>query len=386
MAMPRMRAVIFDLDGVLIDSERLMHEVTGEIVREHFGKAYEPERFAALLGRSPRDAVAELIAALELPCSVDEYLALSSPRLNERWASAAPIPGAARLVRHLHARGVPIAVATSSERPSVERKMGAHSDWFGLFAGRVVTSTDVPAAKPAPDVFLRACSLLPGAIEPSECVVIEDSPNGIVAARAAGMRAVALISDSVPVAAYDAAAPNERLLSLYDASPATWGLPPFADRVARTVPCDAPLRLRGEVVRGFGRGSKELGIPTANLPADAYAELLCAAACGIYHGWAQVDDGPVRKMVTSVGRNPFYGNKMRTVEPHILHAFSDDFYGATLRLVIVGWVRSEANFESLEALIRAIRADIETARVALDEPVFAAARSDAFFVQAAAGT
>lgn len=376
------RAVIFDLDGVLIDSERLMHEVTAEVIAAHFApKVYEPEKFVSLLGRSPRDAVGQLIAQLELPCSVDEYLALSLPRLNDKWAGASAIPGAARLVQHLHACGVPIAVATSSERASVARKMASHADWFGAcFGERVVTSTEVPRAKPAPDIFLAACALLPGGVQPRECVVIEDSPSGIRAARAAGMRAVALVSDAVPTAAYDEARPHERLLSLYSADPAAWGLPPFADLVRRTVPRLPALRLVGEVIRGFGRGSKELGIPTANLPADAYAELLSGAACGIYHGFAQVGDGPVLKMVTSVGRNPFYGNSAKTVEPHILHTFPADFYGATLRLLIVGWIRPEANYESLGALISAIHADIETARHALDDPAYAAHKTDSLFV------
>jgi riboflavin kinase len=374
------KAVIFDLDGVLLDSEACVHRVTAELV-QRFGKTYDPNRFVHLLGRSPRDAVGRLIEELQLPLTVEEYLALSQPLLLEQWASSPAIPGAARLVLHLHRTGVPIAVATSCDRASLARKLEQHSSWFDAFGERVVTSSEVQASKPAPDLFLRACQLLPG-VTPADCIVIEDSPSGIAAARAAGMRSVALVSDAVPSEAYDAAAPDERLLSLYQVDPSAWGFEPFADLVRATVPREPPLRLTGTVVRGFGRGSKELGIPTANLPADAYAELIGATTCGIYHGWAQVDDGPVLKMVTSVGRNPYYANETKTVEPHILYTFTGDFYGATLRLLIVGYIRPEANFSSLEALIAAIHSDIDRARDALDDPFYAKFRSDKLFVPA----
>jgi HAD superfamily hydrolase (TIGR01509 family) len=304
----RARAVIFDCDGVLLDTERMVHEVCASIVTTVFHKTYEPERFTHLLGRAPRESVRLLIEGLELPCTVDEYLALAQPKLVAAWARTAPIAGAPRLVEHLAASGVPIALATSSDRPSLVAKMAAHADgWFGAFGGRVVTSSDVAQAKPAPDIFLAACALFPPelAITPADCVVIEDSPAGLTAARAAGMRAVALVTEGI---CYEAVAPDERLASLYALDPARWGLPPFTDHVGGTVSLGAaPLRFVGPVARGFGRGSKELGIPTANLAAEGFVELLGATSCGIYHGFAQVGGGPVFKMCTSIGRNPYYG-------------------------------------------------------------------------------
>eukprot|EP00802_Teleaulax_amphioxeia_P031095 Tamp_34104.p1 GENE.Tamp_34104~~Tamp_34104.p1 ORF type:complete len:198 (-),score=25.25 Tamp_34104:21-566(-) len=128
---------------------------------------------------------------------------------------------------------------------------------------------------------------------------------------------------------------------------------------------DPPVCLHGPVVKGFGRGSKTLGIPTANLPQDALAQLPADFAAGIYFGWASVDGAGPYKMVTSVGWNPFFDNKTMTVEPHLLHAFPADFYGSEIRIVITGYLRPEANFSSLEALIDAINLDIVSSRDAL---------------------
>lgn len=74
-----------------------------------------------------------------------------------------------------------------------------------------------------------------------------------------------------------------------------------------------PYFASGEVVKGFGRGSKQLGIPTANFPESVVDKLPEAYHNGVYYGWAQVEDGPVYKMVMSIGNNPYYNNEKRTM-------------------------------------------------------------------------
>lgn len=142
---------------------------------------------------------------------------------------------------------------------------------------------------------------------------------------------------------------------------------------------DAPLRLKGEVVRGFGRGSKDLGIPTANFPestVEGIPEDLCA---GVYFGWARLGgNDTVYPMVMSIGWNPFYHNTKKTAETHILHQFDEDFYGQELSVLCVGFIRAECDFESLQALIEAIENDISVARSALALPLFAADKMDDF--------
>uniref|UniRef100_A0A3P9Q9E3 Riboflavin kinase n=1 Tax=Poecilia reticulata TaxID=8081 RepID=A0A3P9Q9E3_POERE len=111
-----------------------------------------------------------------------------------------------------------------------------------------------------------------------------------------------------------------------------------------------PYFCRGEVVRGFGRGSKELGIPTANFPDSVVDNLPADISTGIYYGWACVGNGDVYKMVMSIGWNPYYKNTKKSMETHVIHKFKEDFYGQTLSVVLVGYIRSEKSFPSLGML------------------------------------
>lgn len=124
---------------------------------------------------------------------------------------------------------------------------------------------------------------------------------------------------------------------------------------------------QGVVTKGFGRGSKDLGIPTANFSEDVVSGLPSDFPTGIYHGWARVDDGPVYKMVMSIGWNPFFKNEKKSMETHILHKFDDDFYGSWLRVIICGYIRPEENYSSLDELIKAIHGDIAQAEKELSE-------------------
>ncbi|XP_025920142.1 riboflavin kinase [Apteryx rowi] len=140
-----------------------------------------------------------------------------------------------------------------------------------------------------------------------------------------------------------------------------------------------PYFCRGEVVKGFGRGSKELGIPTANFSEQVVESFPPDISTGIYYGWACVGNGDVHKMVLSIGWNPFYKNIKKSVETHIIHTFKEDFYGEMLSIVITGYIRPEKNFDSLEALISAIQEDIEEAKRQLDLPEHLKLKEDNFF-------
>eukprot|EP00934_Nitzschia_sp_Nitz4_P006020 Nitzschia sp. Nitz4//scaffold150_size53981//32792//33286//NITZ4_006679-RA/size53981-processed-gene-0.17-mRNA-1//1//CDS//3329537077//6010//frame0 len=131
------------------------------------------------------------------------------------------------------------------------------------------------------------------------------------------------------------------------------------------------------VVRGFGRGSKDLGIPTANLDPNT-AHFCCATSVadlptGIYWGFARIDsEATTYKTACSVGFNPVYGNDHKTIEPHLIAPTDDphrhvstcgesvlgDFYDKKIRLSLVGYLRPELPFEGLEKLIEAIKKDI----------------------------
>lgn len=132
-------------------------------------------------------------------------------------------------------------------------------------------------------------------------------------------------------------------------------------------------------MRGFGRGSKELGIPTANFPEHVVDSLPSDLPTGIYYGWGCVAHGDVHKMVMSIGWNPYYKNVKKSMETHIIHSYKEDFYGAMLSVIIVGYIRPEKSFDSLDSLISAIHSDIEEAKKRLDLPEFRIFKDDDFF-------
>ncbi|SPQ23156.1 be4df855-ff45-4d87-9ff7-333f2a2ac1b3 [Thermothielavioides terrestris] len=155
-----------------------------------------------------------------------------------------------------------------------------------------------------------------------------------------------------------------------------------------------PLRMSGLVISGFGRGSKELGIPTANLPVDdALTPWISSVPSGHHHNnhhhqprnqrLSPPPEQPtpgrsnnpttftVFPMVMSIGYNPFYKNTVRSAEVHVLHAFGADFYGVEMRLLICGFVREERDYAGLEALVADIRFDCDVARRSLARPAWA---------------
>ncbi|KAI3658330.1 hypothetical protein MP638_007304 [Amoeboaphelidium occidentale] len=142
-----------------------------------------------------------------------------------------------------------------------------------------------------------------------------------------------------------------------------------------------PVYLRGEVVKGFGRGSKELGIPTANFHESIADNLSEEIGTGIYFGWASISGfspNGVYPMVMSVGWNPFYKNERKSAEVHVIHDFGRDFYGATLKVIVMGFVRNEQNYSSLDALIADIKMDIKVAVASLERPEYHKYKQDAF--------
>lgn len=122
-----------------------------------------------------------------------------------------------------------------------------------------------------------------------------------------------------------------------------------------------PLYLSGTVVKGFGRGSKELGIPTANFSEEVADGVKLAN--GIYFGWASLM-GNGYPMVMSIGWNPFYKNTKKSVEVHLIQQL-EDFYGKKLDIVILGYMREERNYSSIKDLIDDINLDIQLALEAL---------------------
>lgn len=217
------KAVIFDMDGLLLDTEGIYTEVTNTIANWH-GKTFDWAVKQHSIGRGSQDFAEYVISALELPMSADEFLTVRQPMLDERFPHAQPMHGAEALVRHLAEHNIPIAVGTSSSLHYFHVKTGNHRSWFELFK-HVVTADhkDVKAAKPAPDIFLTAARLL--GVDPKDCLVFEDSPFGVTAAKTAGMYAVAVPDSHMPVSQYAHA--DLMLGSLAEFPLEDWGLPGY---------------------------------------------------------------------------------------------------------------------------------------------------------------
>ncbi|KAI0091867.1 riboflavin kinase [Irpex rosettiformis] len=144
-----------------------------------------------------------------------------------------------------------------------------------------------------------------------------------------------------------------------------------------------PIILSGSVQRGFGRGGKDLGCPTANLPDESLPPMSSVTQTGVYYGFAQVtpsNDGQstpltsqdtlVHPMVMSLGWNPFYKNKQLTAEIHVMHDFRKDFYGHEMKAIVLGYIRPELDYVSREALIEDIETDKRVALNCLTRPAY----------------
>lgn len=153
-----------------------------------------------------------------------------------------------------------------------------------------------------------------------------------------------------------------------------------------------PITLNGVIERGFGRGSKLLGFPTANIQITPENEKALEGMCtGVYFGFGIVTptEDPqntagcpggleavlehphgytVHKIAITIGKNPSFKNENKTIEAHILHKFESDFYGAYIRVVILGFLHPMIPFTTLDDLIKSISNDVANAEAELDNP------------------
>jgi HAD superfamily hydrolase (TIGR01509 family) len=210
------RAVAFDLDGVLVDSEERWTRAKRALVEETGGR-WKPEATRAMLGMSSPEWSGYLHDELGVPLAPDEINQAVVERMLEDYRRDLPlIDGATDAVRRL-ATQWPLALATSSNREVIDVVLET-SGLADAFAA-IVSSDEVARGKPAPDVYLEAAERL--GVGPADAAAIEDSTNGLLAARAAGMAVVAIPNPSFPPSEEALAAADVVLESIAELTPAT---------------------------------------------------------------------------------------------------------------------------------------------------------------------
>uniref|UniRef100_A0A336MMC7 pseudouridine 5'-phosphatase n=1 Tax=Culicoides sonorensis TaxID=179676 RepID=A0A336MMC7_CULSO len=220
------KAVIFDMDGLILDTEKVYQTVFADICKK-YNKPFPIQTRLKVLGTTERKSCAITVEDCQLPCTVDDFVKDYKTLSLQRLGNCDILRGAERLIRHLHDNDVPIALATSSGEDSVKVKTKNHQELFQLFHHKVMGSSDpeVKEGKPAPDIFLIAAQRFKEKVEPEECLVFEDAPNGVTAARAAGMQCVMVPDEKTSEELCQEA--TLVLKSLEDFKPEEFGLPPF---------------------------------------------------------------------------------------------------------------------------------------------------------------
>jgi HAD superfamily hydrolase (TIGR01509 family) len=186
-------AVVFDLDGVILDSEELWDEVREGLARERGGGWHEGAQ-ADMMGMSSREWSVYMHERIGLPEPPEEISAEVVRLMLERYRRELPlIPGAVEAVERLAVRW-PLGLASSSNRELIDAALEAAG--VARYFRVTVSSEEVECGKPAPDVYLEAARRLGVAAE--RCAAIEDSQNGIRSAKAAGMRVIAIPNRRFP--------------------------------------------------------------------------------------------------------------------------------------------------------------------------------------------
>lgn len=207
-------AVVFDLDGILIDSEHVWDEVRRELAEERGGR-WNESASRDMMGMSSLEWSRYMRDVIGLTEEPGEISAEVVRRLEERYRRELPlIAGAEQAVERV-AECWPLALASSSNRELIDLVL--ESSGLGRYFEASVSSEEVARGKPAPDVFLEAAHRL-GA-EPTRCAALEDSENGILAAKGAGMRTIAIPNPKYPPHDDALAAADAVLATIEDLSP-----------------------------------------------------------------------------------------------------------------------------------------------------------------------
>jgi beta-phosphoglucomutase family hydrolase len=197
------KAVIFDMDGVISDTQKLHASIESELLKR-YGIDLEPGEITRRYAGVPDDVfLNEVSEVYRTKIDIDGFIVDIDGFIDEKWmlmvratqGGVDPIPGSLELIEELREAGFKLAVASSSIRVFIDTVLGTLNIRNNFDA--IVSIEDVERGKPNPEIFLLAARRM--GVKPNECVVIEDAISGIKAAKRAGMRSILLIRDKVPL-------------------------------------------------------------------------------------------------------------------------------------------------------------------------------------------
>ncbi|GAA5992503.1 hypothetical protein JCM5350_003499 [Sporobolomyces pararoseus] len=233
MMHPQVNAVIFDMDGLLIDSERMYTKVSNDLLRP-YGKEITWEIKSQLMGRPAHDAARLLIELTGVPLTVEQILSQSAEGLEKAFREVQPLPGVIKLVKHLEKHKVPMAIATGSMKKNFLIKSAHLPHLFDPFGDKILCGDDPRLGgkgKPDPTIFIEGAKMLGITTdeERSKVLVFEDGAPGVIAARAAGMEVVWIPDMELVKTLGDdhGLNPSHTHESMEHFDPSNWGLPPY---------------------------------------------------------------------------------------------------------------------------------------------------------------
>ncbi|XP_075519369.1 bifunctional riboflavin kinase/FMN phosphatase-like isoform X3 [Primulina tabacum] len=279
----RVFAVIFDLDGTLLNTEQVTKDILKNFLAK-YGKIQDNEKEKKRLGMTQKESAIAIVNDYDLPLTPEQFTREILPMYYGKWKEAKPLPGADRLMRHLHKHGIQFALASNSLSKNIDGKISHHDGWKERFV-TILGSDQVKSGKPSPDIYIEAANRM--GVDPLHCLVIEDSLVGVKAGKSAQMKVVAVPSLQIGTDTFSVA--DSILHSLLEFQPELWGLPQFEDWVGKTLPIE-PINLSGIFTDGLFHAY-----------ADNSLTVLPDQIWGLYLGWVKFDELKVSKAVISIG-------------------------------------------------------------------------------------
>ncbi|ETN77027.1 hypothetical protein RB195_020862 [Necator americanus] len=229
-AKPAVTHIIFDFDGLLVDTEPC-YTIANKAILGKYGHEFTTEMKGKMMGRKPMEAIVWLLEEVGLTGKItpEEYALHYDVMLAEMFRKCRALPGAERLVRHFAEKGIPMAICSGSCSRSFSYKAENHREWVDLIPIHVLCGDDesIERGKPHPDGFLETMKRFPEQpASASHVLVFEDAPNGVKAALAARMQCVMVPDDMFRDEARTLRA-DRILTTLEDFKPEEFGLPAF---------------------------------------------------------------------------------------------------------------------------------------------------------------